>query len=185
MPLLLVVEDAERLTDEESTLLATLAPRLPERTLVAICFRDPPGSRHPPLADLLGRGGVYELTRLVSLDALSREELGELVASMHSLDTQVPPDFVEALWQRTAGNPFFAREVLRDLDPVDLRAGRLRPGLPAGLQGVLRHRLGAAACGHPGRGLRGGRARSRGRADPPRPTPRGRKSGWSAPWARH
>jgi len=141
-PVLLIVDDAERLTEAESNLLATLVTRLPERTLVAVCFRDPPGSRHPPLADLLGRGGVYELTRLVSLDALGHEDLGALVASMHPLDPEVPPAFVEALWQRTAGNPFFAREVLRDLDPADLRSGRLGQGLPAGLRGVLRHRLG-------------------------------------------
>ena len=140
--MLLVVDDAERLTEEESNLLAALATRLPERTLVAVCFRDPPGSRHPPLADLLGRGGVYELTRLVALEALGREDLGELVASMHPVDAEVPPAFVEALWQRTAGNPFFAREVLRDLDPADLRSGRLGQRLPAGLRGVLRHRLG-------------------------------------------
>ncbi|CUR55219.1 putative Transcriptional regulator, ATPase, winged helix family [metagenome] len=139
-PLLVVVEDAERLTDEESTMLAGLATRLPERTLMAVCFRDPPGSRHPPLADLLGRGGVYELTRLVSLEPLGREELRELAASI--LDVEVSPDLVEALWQRTGGNPFFAREVLRDLAPADLRSGRLGQGLPAGLQGVLRHRLG-------------------------------------------
>ena len=141
-PVLLVVEDAERLSEEESNLLAALATRLPERTLVAVCFRDPPGSRHPPLADLLGRGGVYELTRLVSLEALDREDLGELVASMHQLDAEVPPAFVDELWHRTAGNPFFAREVLRDVDPADVRSGRLGQGLPAGLRGVLRHRLG-------------------------------------------
>ena len=141
-PVLLVVDDAERLTEEESNLLAALATRLPERTLVAVCFRDPPGSRHPPLADLLGHGGVYELTRLVALEALGREDLGELVTSLHPVDAEVPRAFVDALWQRTAGNPFFAREVLRDLDPADLGAGRLGRGLPAGLRGVLRHRLG-------------------------------------------
>ncbi|HET7278931.1 MAG TPA: BTAD domain-containing putative transcriptional regulator, partial [Dermatophilaceae bacterium] len=140
-PVLLVVEDAERLTEEESNLLAPLATRLPERVLVAVCYRDPPGSRHPPLADLLGRGGVYELTRLVSLEALGREDLGELVASIHPLD-EIPPAFLDALWQRTAGNPFFAREVLRDLDSMEVRSGRLGLGLPAGLRGVLRHRLG-------------------------------------------
>ena len=130
--MLLIVDDAERLTEAESNLLATLVTRLPERTLVAVCFRDPPGSRHPPLADLLGRGGVYELTRLVSLDALGHEDLGALVASMHPLDPEVPPAFVEALWQRTAGNPFFAREVLRDLDPADLRlADSVRACRPA------------------------------------------------------
>ena len=141
-PVLLVVEEAERLTEEESSLLASLATQLPERTLVVVCFRDPPGTRHPPVADLLGRSGVYELTRLVSLEVFSREQLSQLVASVHPLDEGVPDVFVEALWQRTAGNPFFAREVLRDLDPSEVGAGLLSQGLPAGLQGVLRHRLG-------------------------------------------
>lgn len=140
-PLLLVVEDAEQLTAEESQLLAAVVTRLPEATLVAVCFRDPPGSRHPPLADLLGRGGVYELTRMVSLEVLDRDDLRDLVGAVHP-GSEVPPAFVDALWERTAGNPFFAREVLRDLTPEDLRAGRLGQRLPAGLRGVLRHRLG-------------------------------------------
>ena len=140
-PVLLVVEDAEQLTEEESNLLATLATGLPERTLVTVCFRDPPGSRHPPVADLLGRRGVYELTRMVSLEVLGHPDLRELVEVMHP-DAAAPPAFVEALWERTAGNPFFARELLRDLDVADLRAGRLGQRLPAGLRGVLRHRLG-------------------------------------------
>lgn len=141
-PVLLVVEDAERLTAEESDLLAALATRLPERSLVLVCFRDPPGSRHTPLAGLLGRGGVYEMTRLVSLSALGRDDLGELVASLNRDGGDVAPALVEALWERTGGNPFFAREVLRDLGPDDLRAGRLGEDLPTGLRGVLRHRLG-------------------------------------------
>ena len=141
-PVLLVVEDAERLTAEESDLLAVLATRLPERSLVLVCFRDPPGSRHGPLAGLLGRGGVYEMTRLVSLSALGRDDLGELVASMGRDGEDVAPALVDALWERTGGNPFFAREVLRDLGPDDLRAGRLGDDLPTGLRGVLRHRLG-------------------------------------------
>ena len=61
-PLLLVVEDGERLDDATAEVLAHLASGLPRRTLVVLCFRDPPGSRHPPLADLLGRSGVRELT---------------------------------------------------------------------------------------------------------------------------
>jgi DNA-binding SARP family transcriptional activator/tetratricopeptide (TPR) repeat protein len=141
-PLLLVVEDAERLTEEESELIAALSTRLPEQSLVLVCFRDPPGSRHAPLAGLLGRDGVYEMTRLVSLSTLGREDLGELVTSLHTDGDDAPPELVEALWQRTGGNPFFAREVLRDLGPDDLRSGRLGEDLPTGLRGVLRHRLG-------------------------------------------
>lgn len=140
-PLLLVVEDAERLTEEESGLLAVLVTRLPERSLVVVCFRDPPGSRHVPLAGLLGRGGVYEMTRLVSLSALGREDLGELVTSLHVGGDDAQPALVDALWERTGGNPFFAREVLRGLGPDDLRSGRLGEDLPTGLRGVLRHRL--------------------------------------------
>jgi DNA-binding SARP family transcriptional activator/tetratricopeptide (TPR) repeat protein len=140
-PVLLVVETAERLTTEEADLLAVLVTRLPERALVLVCFRDPPGSRHAPLAGLLGRGGVYEMTRPVSLSALGRDDLSRLVTSLHGDGHEVPPALVQALWERTGGNPFFAREVLRDLGPDDLRAGRLRADLPTGLRGVLRHRL--------------------------------------------
>jgi DNA-binding SARP family transcriptional activator/tetratricopeptide (TPR) repeat protein len=142
-PLLLVVEDAERLTGEESDLLAVLTPRLPERSLVVVCFRDPPGSRHAPLADLLGRGDVHEMSRFVSLSTLGRDDLAELVTAVHwNGDDEVPPELVDALWKRTGGNPFFALEVLRDLGPDDLRSSRLGEDLPAGLRGVLRHRLG-------------------------------------------
>jgi DNA-binding SARP family transcriptional activator/tetratricopeptide (TPR) repeat protein len=140
-PVLLVVETAERLTTEEADLLAVLVTRLPEQALVLVCFRDPPGSRHAPLAGLLGRGGVYEMTRLVSLSALGRDDLGQLVTSLHRDGHEAPPALVQALWERTGGNPFFAREVLRDLGPDDLRAGRLGTALPTGLRGVLRHRL--------------------------------------------
>ncbi|WP_107772788.1 BTAD domain-containing putative transcriptional regulator [Nocardioides sediminis] len=140
-PVLLVVEDAERLTAEESDLLAALATRLPEQSLVLVCFRDPPGTRHAPLAGLLGRGGVHEMTRPVSLSALDRDDLADLVASLHRDGVDASPALVEALWERTGGNPFFAREVLRDLGPDDLRSGRLGEDLPTGLRGVLRHRL--------------------------------------------
>ena len=157
-PVLLVVEDAERLEEDESSLLGSIATRLPEGTLLAICFRDPPGTRYPPLANLLGRRGVHELTRHVALDALSSQDLGQLVADMHPEEAAGPSSFVqelvEALWQQTAGNPFFARELLRDIDPADLRDGRVRHGLPLGLRDVLRHRLGLLPDGPAGRSPR-------------------------------
>jgi DNA-binding SARP family transcriptional activator/tetratricopeptide (TPR) repeat protein len=145
-PVLFVVEDAERLDDVESGVLAAIGTRLPERILLVVCFRDPPGSRHPPLADLVGRRGLHELTRTIFLESLSREDLGEMVASMHPAAGEVARPFVEALWQQTAGNPFFAREVLRDVETADLRSGRLRHDLPAGVRDVLRHRLGSLAA---------------------------------------
>lgn len=140
-PVLLVVEDAERLDDLESEVLGAVATRLPERTLLVVAFRDPPGTRHPPLADLVGRRGVVELTRHVALEPLDRSGLRELVVALHP-EADVANGFVDALWEQTVGNPFFARELLRDVDPDQLRDGRLGAGVPAGVRDVLRHRLG-------------------------------------------
>ena len=140
-PVLLVVEDAERLDDLESEVLGSIATRLPERTLLVLAFRDPPGTRHPPLADLVGRRGVQALTRHVALEPLSRDGLRDLVAALHP-EADVADGLVDALWDQTVGNPFFARELLRDVDPDELRDGRLGPGVPAGVRDVLRHRLG-------------------------------------------
>ena len=61
---------------------------------------------------------------------------------LHPGEAATSAAVVEALWQQTAGNPFFARELLRDVDPVDLRDGRVGQGLPVGVRDVLRHRLG-------------------------------------------
>ncbi len=88
--MLLVVEEAERLTEEESSLLASLATQLLARTLVVVLVRDPPGTRHRPVADLLGRSGVYELTRLVSLEVFGPEQLSQLVACVHHASGAIP-----------------------------------------------------------------------------------------------
>ena len=141
-PLLLVVEDGERLDDATAEVLAHLASGLPRRTLVVLCFRDPPGSRHPPLADLLGRSGVRELTTRLTLGPLDQQGLRDLVdATAPGLTRDEQDVLVHALWDRTAGNPFFASELLRDRDRAELRVGHLGRRVPDGVRDVLRYRL--------------------------------------------
>jgi DNA-binding SARP family transcriptional activator/tetratricopeptide (TPR) repeat protein len=138
-PVLLVVEDAERLDDGTSALLRHLVRHLPVRVMLVLGYRDPPGTRHPPLLELLGDRDVRELAERVELRDLDREALRELVAA--ETGHLPPPATVDALWARTGGNPFFAREVLRDHDLTELNAGRVREDVPAGVRDVLRLRM--------------------------------------------
>ncbi|MEJ1112352.1 MULTISPECIES: BTAD domain-containing putative transcriptional regulator [unclassified Kribbella] len=120
-PVVLVLEDAERIDHASAELLRHVLRRLPERVLVIVCFRDPPGTRHPALLELLG--DLPGADRLV-LQPLSEGELGLLAGDRSA-------GFVHELWRTTGGNPFYAIEVLRDGQSV----------VPSGVRDVLRHRL--------------------------------------------
>ncbi|TCO32475.1 transcriptional regulator [Kribbella steppae] len=125
-PAVLVLEDAERIDHASAELVRAVLRQLPERVLVIVCFRDPPGTRHPALLALLG--DLPGADRLV-LQPLSESDLGTLVGDQ-------PADFVRELWRSTGGNPFYANEVMRDLKTRD---GQFV--VPSGVRDVLRHRL--------------------------------------------
>ncbi|TVR34751.1 MAG: hypothetical protein EA388_08345 [Nitriliruptor sp.] len=139
-PVVLVVEEAEYIDQASSRLLRHLARNLPGQVLLLICFRDPPGNRHPPLlellADLEGRGVADRLV----LSPLAERDLEELVAVWTG--EPAPTGFVHTLWSTTGGNPFYASEVVRELvdrgslDHAD-DAGRV----PRSVRDVLRDRL--------------------------------------------
>lgn len=140
VPLLLIVEGAEQIDTASSVLLRTLAGRLPQGAMLVVCYRDPPGGRHPPLLELLGDPATRLLAEDIRIGPLAEAELGVLVAGL----TGEKPGaaFVHELWTRTGGNPFFAAEVVRDL----VQAGRSRDssafvGVPDGIRDVLRHRF--------------------------------------------
>ncbi len=123
-PVVLVLEDAERIDHASAELLRHVVRHLPERVLVIVCFRDPPGTRHPALLALVG--DLAGADRLV-LHPLSESDLGSLL-------TDQPAEFVRELWRSTGGNPFYATEVVRDL-------GSRQVVVPSGVRDVLRHRL--------------------------------------------
>lgn len=140
VPVILVIEEAECIDQASSRFLRHLARDLPERVLLLVCFRDPPGNRHPPLLEMLaeleGRGVADRLV----LHPLPEHDLAELVAAWTG--QRPPPDVVHTLWSSTGGNPFYASEVVRELldrggiDHAD-RAQRV----PRTVQDVLRGRM--------------------------------------------
>lgn len=134
-PVLLVIENAERIDRASSRLLRHVMARLPAGVLMVVCFRDPPGGRHPALLPLLGdaAGGVAER---VPLGPLGEEDLADLVRpAVPDVDRHA-----HRLWQHTGGNPFYAKEMasaLADRAAADKDAW----AVPVGIRDVLRHRL--------------------------------------------
>src|SRR5262249_28614302 len=121
--------------DEPSLqLLRFLAGDLRDSGLLVLgAFRDLEVSRSHPLPRLIGEvpGGA----QLIRLDGLSRDEVAELMAGL----TDEPPDeeLVSSVHDRTAGNPFFVREVLRWMGGRPRRSG----AVPSGVRAVMSRRL--------------------------------------------
>ncbi len=139
VPVLFVVEEAERLDRASSLLLRYLGGHLPQRVLLVVSFRDPPGTRHGPLLELvndLERHGVSERPVLRSL---SEPDVAELMANMTGDDVGAP--LVQQVWRATGGNPFYATEVVRHLDTREGADGDRTWQVPTGVRDVLRHRL--------------------------------------------
>lgn len=139
-PTLLVIEDAEGLDPASTRLLRHLARHLPQRLLLLLCFRDPPGRRHAPLRGLLAdleRSGVADRLELV---ALSEGQLAELVAAW--VGTATSPELVHNLWTSTGGNPFFASAVVQELLAQDgLETAGATWSVPSNVRDVLQERL--------------------------------------------
>lgn len=139
-PVVFVVEEAETIDQASARLLRHLARRLPERLLLLVCFRDPPGSRHPPLRELLADLEGAGVADRLSLGPLRKPDLAALVTSWTG--SQVPAHLVDALWSSTGGNPFFASEVVRDLTAQgDIERAEAAWRVPTGVRDVLRQRL--------------------------------------------
>lgn len=139
VPVLFVAEEAERLDRASSLLLRHMAGRLPQHVLFVLSFRDPPGSRHGPLLELLNdleRRGMAD--RLV-LRSLTERDVAELMANMTGDDVRAP--LVRLVWRATGGNPFYATEVVRDLEAREGVDGDRAWQVPSGVRDVLRHRL--------------------------------------------
>jgi DNA-binding SARP family transcriptional activator len=138
-PLLLVVDDADRIDEASAQLLKYVALHSPARVMLVVCYRDPPGSGHPPLAGLVGDAGVSSVADRLELPPLSEGQLHELVRQVWG----AAPDatFVRRLHAHTGGNPFFAGEVVRAM-PADAPAAADRwSAVPPAVRDVLRRRL--------------------------------------------
>lgn len=141
-PVLLVLEDADRIDAASAALLGYLLGEGPSGVLVVVTYRDPPGGRHPPLLRLVGEVGSRAPTERVVLRPLGERPLADLVRPV------LPGvDAVAArLREHTGGNPSHALEVARAV-ATGSRDPDAAWRVPPGVADALRLRLGALSEG--------------------------------------
>jgi predicted ATPase len=138
-PAVVVFEDLHWADAESATVIDRLA-QLPRPNLLLIgTYRPEDLSRRLPGGDLLLRLERRHAVEQVRLDRLSRAEVGSFVSAIYGN----PPTsaVIEALYNRTGGNPFFIEEILsatcQNRGPADLLSVRL----PWSLQEVVHNQL--------------------------------------------
>jgi tetratricopeptide (TPR) repeat protein len=150
-PLVLVLDDLHWADRATLALLrhVVTAPRSASLLIVGT-YRDAEVGAEHPLADLLADLRRERLFDRVLLPGLDADGVSELIAS-HA-GHEAPGTLVEAVHERTEGNPFFVEEVMRHLIEVGTifeRGGRWEStgtaaaiGVPEGVKEVLARRLG-------------------------------------------
>ena len=138
-PLLLVIEDLHWADRASLELLRFLAPQLSSsRQLVVATFRDSDAVGEEPLAVVLGE--LSTNSKRVALSGLQLDAVAQLLTTMRPL-ISTSDALIADVHRRTAGNPFFVREVTRLLDaPTPVRPGAQPSsavGVPAGVRELL------------------------------------------------
>jgi class 3 adenylate cyclase/tetratricopeptide (TPR) repeat protein len=142
-PLLVVLEDAHWCDAASAQALGHLLERPPTTrfTLVVTARERELGRGHPIARVLADLRYTHDLTEL-RLTGLDPEALAALVAA--TVGRAITPELAARLRARTAGNPFFAAELARDLDARGaLCAGEALDAAPApdAIAGLVEERL--------------------------------------------
>lgn len=115
-PIVVVIEDlhwADEATDE---LVPYLARKLRDaRVLLLVTYRSDELHRLHPLNHVLAELSRGRLAEDIRLKKLTLEETGDVIRAALGLTQPPTPEFREALYERTEGNPFFVEEILRAL----------------------------------------------------------------------
>ncbi|MFI1990852.1 ATP-binding protein [Actinoplanes sp. NPDC020271] len=133
-PTLLIIDDLQWADVASLELFGHLATRLSGRTVLVGAFRDRAPAPEPELAGLLATTAGVPGRRRVRLGPLSPAEVTDLLRE--EAGTQPDPAVVKSIHSRTAGNPFFVRELSRFVD----ENGMLAPEVPASVRDVVRDR---------------------------------------------
>jgi tetratricopeptide (TPR) repeat protein len=114
-PILLVIEDVHWAEPASCVLLRHLAPTLTTAPIfvLATC-REEDIEASPSLTAALAEFGRVQVYRRVRLSGLDVPAIRELLAAMGR--GEPPQGLAEALFQETAGNPFFITELVNHLD---------------------------------------------------------------------
>lgn len=120
-PILLVVEDIHWADETSLDFLLHLARRISDRPLLLLLtyrLEEALSGLDHFLADLDREPYSGEFT----LSRLGREDVRRMIQSILATDKPVQPEFLDALYGMTEGNPFFVEEVLKSL----VAAGEIR-----------------------------------------------------------
>ncbi len=112
--LLLIVEDLHWSDESSLEWLLYLARRLVGRPiLLLLTYR--PEEVGPALGGVLATLDRERLAAEIPLARLDRAEVADLIRAIFDLPRAVHPEFVDALYALTEGNPFFVEETLKAL----------------------------------------------------------------------
>ena len=139
-PVLIVLEDVHRAGVETLAALGEIVPRLARASvLIAATYRDDDPLRASSLRALERTPGAGEPLVVAPLDARAIGLLVEAIAP----GVPATGEFLAALIERSAGNPLFLSELLRDV----ARAGSPVPAIPPSLVAMIDERLASLAPG--------------------------------------
>ncbi|MCV0404202.1 MAG: AAA family ATPase [Chloroflexi bacterium] len=144
-PLVLAVEDAHWADASSARLLEELRVLAAESPLALYV------TSRPPVPGWLEAESEASAPEVLEVGQLDPEAVRELVE--HQLGGSAPPELIGMVTERSAGNPFFAQEIVRSLQDAGalaeedgrwrLRADWSAADVPATIEGVLASRLDA------------------------------------------
>ena len=113
-PAMLVLEDAHWADQGSLALLRHLARRTRDRRLMLVAtYREVELDEHLPLNDLLQTLNRERLSARIKLTRLDRASTEDLLGALFL--EEITPEFRDAIYRETEGNPFFVEEVVKDL----------------------------------------------------------------------
>lgn len=140
-PVVLVIDDLHWADVASLRLLSHLSVRLPRGTVVVAALRDRALAPGAELSRFLATAGRAPDHRRIHLNPLGEDEVAELVRR----ETGKEPGFgaVRTIYARTAGNPFFVRELSRRLATggAITAAAVSQAGAPSSVRDIVRSRL--------------------------------------------
>jgi DNA-binding SARP family transcriptional activator len=135
-PLVVLLDHLHRADPSSLRLLAHLAESVPaSRLLLVVSYRS---DQAATLAETLAALARAEMTR-IELDGLSTQETQALASAV--LRRDITRRTAEGLWERTEGNPFFLRELIKLLTSEQRLAAPHTAPVPAPVREVVLRRI--------------------------------------------
>ncbi|GAA0242608.1 ATP-binding protein [Cryptosporangium japonicum] len=140
-PVLVLLDDLQWADAASLQLLGYLAEWLPERTLVLGALREHTVVADPELTRMLAAASRVSGHRRIRLGPLGPDEVAELVR--REIGREPAPEVARDVHARTAGNPFFVRELARLLAVGGAFTAPVftRGGVPSTVRDVVRDRM--------------------------------------------